>query len=527
MRGPNLLSRRSARLHPRGVLTILFDRPLDGAASSFRNRLSTVLSELSDIGHKRIDADVCIVGAGPAGISLALELARLRPDWQIVLAEGGGQGVESPYDRALYEVELGAKSYAIEASRRRMLGGTSEHWGGWCRPLDATDFVAPPGWSTPGWPFGPEALSPHLPDAHRWCEIDSDDYDLAGFRQRHPGRLFDIDDDAGFAQGLFRFSPPTRFAKRYAGELREQENLRCLLHANLTGLELRGERVVAALLRSLDGDAVRVEAGRFVLALGGIENARLLLNLRGDAAADGEGIYSPHLGRHFADHYGLRPGVVLAPADLVYRRFADDDGRSLMPVLTPAPRDLADGSMQNHCLMLEPQPAGPAPGRGYAGQSALGFADGEYWAYNVQMILEPRPHPESRIEPTDQRCELGLRRVRLEWRMYEEDVASAQALFRRIGQELGRLGLGRVRRTLHDDEELRRNFNGANHHMGTTRMANDPREGVADANARVHGCDNLYLAGSSLFPRYGHANPTLTIVALGVRLAHHLAEETA
>ncbi len=482
-----------------------------------------MLIELSRLGVPELDADACIVGAGPAGISLALELARLRPDWRIVLAEGGGRGTASERERALYAVEVGEKSYAVESSRRRLLGGTSAHWGGWCRPLDPTDYLAPPAWPLPAWPFGPETLQPFLPDAHTWCEIPQQDYSLGPVASRHPAAVLDLERATAVSQGLFRFSPPTRFGTRYLAEIEAQENLTCVLGANLVALERAGDQIRSASFRSLDGATVRVGAPRFVLAMGGIENARILLNLRGDAPADGEGLASPHLGRCFADHYGIRPGVVLAPAELSYRRFADDSG-AVMPVLTPAVEALRTGRQQNHCIMLEPQPAEPGPGRGYGGQAALGFRSGPFWVYAVQMIVEPQPNPESRIELGTDRCELGWRRARLEWRPHPRDFETAFAFFNELGAELAGRGLARVRLTNPDSPALRQGVSGAYHHMGTTRMASDPRDGVVDGFGRVHDLANLHLAGSSVFPRYGYSNPTLTIVALSLRLAHHFAE---
>jgi choline dehydrogenase-like flavoprotein len=482
-----------------------------------------VLTDLLKFGQAEVKADACIVGAGPAGISLALELARMRPEWRVLLMEGGGRGDASERERALYDVQVGEKPYAVEASRRRLLGGTSAHWGGWCRPLDPTDHVVPADWSTTPWPFGPEQLAPYLADASRWCEIPSDDYSVAPIETRHSGALLDLDGAKSVATGLFRFSPPTRFGSRYLPELEAQQNLTCILKANLVGVEREGERITAARFRALDGPTLRVSATHFVLALGGIENARILLNLRGDGAADGIGISSPHLGRHFADHYGLRPGFIFAPAELTYRRFADGSD-TVMPVLTPSTEALRNGSMQNHCIMLDAQPTEAGPGAGYGGQQSLGFRPGRYWVYGVQMILEPRPNPESRIELANERCELGWLRARLEWKPHPRDFETAYEFFEQLGAELAGRGLGRVRLTSPDSPALRAGVSGAYHHMGTTRMADDPRDGVVDGYGRVHDLRNLHVAGSSVFCRYGHANPTLTIVALSLRLARHLSE---
>ncbi|MCX7555790.1 GMC family oxidoreductase [Xanthomonadaceae bacterium JHOS43] len=467
-------------------------------------------------------ADVCICGAGPAGIVLALELAKRRPDWRIVLLEGGGRTVESERDRALYEVEMGEKSYAVAASRRRMLGGTTAHWGGWSKPLEPTDFTSPAHWSAPDWPVTLDDLEPYLAGAHRWCEIPSDGYDPALVRARHPQRFLQLPADSGVTEHLFRFSPPTRFGTRYAADLEAQENLTCLLHANVRALERRADRIVSVSAIPLGGRAFTVHAERFVLAQGGLENTRSLLNLRGDAPDDGIGLHSPHLGRFFADHYGVRPGLVLAPSELGYLRWSDQ-GVAVMPVLTPSSDWLHEKGRQSLCMMLDPTPTAESLPGGYAGQAALGFSAGEYWNYNVQMVVEPRPSAESRITLTDQRCELGLRRARLDWHLHDEDVGTALEFFDAFGAMLARSGQGRIRQTYDIAQARRATTTGANHHMGTIRFSKNPEDGVTDADGRVHDMDNLYVAGSALFPRYGYSNPTLTIVALAIRLAERWA----
>lgn len=468
-------------------------------------------------------ADVCVFGAGPAGITLALELARRRPDWHILLLEGGGRDVPIERQLALYKAELGERGYAIEASRRRMLGGTSAHWGGWCKPFDPTDFEVPPDWSAPPWPIGPEDIAPWLDAAHAWCEIPSTSYDTAALQAKYPDKLLSLPDDAAVTQRLFRFSPPTRFGERYEPDLRAQSNLTCLLHANLFAMQRRGDRIVSASVRALDGAAKTVRADRFVLALGGLETTRFLLNLRGDAADDGIGLHSPHLGRGFADHYGVRPGTLVAPAALGYDRFADN-GVPLMPVLSPCDAMLRAGTFQNCCMKLNPDPAPDALLDRYAGQPGLGFRTGDYWHYSAQMILEPRPDPDSRITLVQERCELGLQRMKLDWRIDPRDITSALAFFDEAGRTLAQLGVGRSRRTQDDTPALHAGVaSGANHHLGTTRFARDAGDGVADPDGRLFDTGNLYVASTSLFPRHGYSNPTLTLVALAVRMAEHLA----
>lgn len=473
---------------------------------------------LSPNPPRELRADACICGAGPAGITLALELARRRPDWHIVLLEGGGSGVPSERERLLYDVGVGEKPYAVAASRRRMLGGTSAHWGGWCKPLDPEDFRAPADWSVPDWPITPEELAPFLVAAHLWCEIPSDRYDPAEVRARQPRRFLELPADGPVCERLFRFSPPTRFGTRYLEDLRGQANLDLFLHANLVSFERRGDRIVSASASPLGGRPIRIQSERFVLSQGGLETTRTLLNLRGDASDDGEGLRSPHLGRHFADHYGLRPGSILASEELGYRRITDQE-TAVMPVLAPSPSALDRAGRQNVCLMLDPDPGNASLPTPYARNAALGFLPREFLNYRAQMIVEPRPNPDSRITLTDARCELGLRRARLDWKLDPRDVESALGFFNELSNLLAQTGQGRARQTYQASAAQLASAMGANHHLGTLRFSRDPKDGVTDADGRLHDMDNLYVLSSALFPRYGYSNPTLTLVALAARLA--------
>ena len=142
--------------------------------------------------------------------------------------------------------------------------------------------------------------------------------------------------------------------------------------------------------------------------------------------------------------------------------------------------------------------------------------------------LEQAPNPASRVRLIEQRDALGMPRVQLEWRLSGLDKRSIRRAHELLARELGRAGLGRLQLMLSEDEHRwPPELGGGRHHMGTTRMHRDPARGVVDPDCRVHGVGNLYVAGSSVFPTVGAANPTLTIVALALRLADHLVEQLA
>jgi choline dehydrogenase-like flavoprotein len=125
---------------------------------------------------------------------------------------------------------------------------------------------------------------------------------------------------------------------------------------------------------------------------------------------------------------------------------------------------------------------------------------------------------------SEQTDALGMPRVRLEWRLRPADMRSMVRAQEIVDEELRRAGLGRLQIEL-DDATPPPGLKGGWHHMGTTRMHLDPRQGVVDEHCRVHGVANLYVAGSSVFPTAGYANPTLTLCALAIRLADRVKKE--
>jgi choline dehydrogenase-like flavoprotein len=145
----------------------------------------------------------------------------------------------------------------------------------------------------------------------------------------------------------------------------------------------------------------------------------------------------------------------------------------------------------------------------------------------VRVAMIPVPNPDSRVLLSDETDALGLRRVKLDWRLTELDKRSVARALEIMGAEIGRTGVGRFKMLIGDDPGWPEDLEGANHHVGTTRMHDDARQGVVDRNCKAHGIDNLYIAGSSVFPTAGIGTPTLMIVALALRLADHLREITA
>jgi choline dehydrogenase-like flavoprotein len=504
------------------------------AARSYNPR--AVLDDASAVpAGAELTADLCIVGGGAAGITLARELGPRGFD--VCLLEAGGSEHEGA-SQELYRGEehcelLGPDAYYLLAGRERALGGTTLHWHGWCRPMDALDFEPRPWVERSGWPMARVELEPFYRRATRALGLR--DFDDAADRARPPAPPVLAASER--FETTFYHLRAIRFGRVFRRELAASARIRTLLHATAVELEVdpaarRVERVVVA---GRGGHRFTVRAPRVVLAAGGIENPRLLL--LSDRVAPG-GIGNGHdlVGRCFMEH--LHGFVVMAaltePATslALYRRQRDRGrGGGIAGALRLTARAQSEGKLLNTLLSAVEEPMGSMPAATAAGGAlalAVDALGGEArrlsWG-RLEIRGEQSPNPASRVTLTAERDRLGCRRVRLDWKVREQDLASLRRTAELLGRDFGATGLGRVRCLL-PGEGLPPpgQLYGGFHQMGTTRMHDDPRHGVVDARLRVHGMENLYLAGASVFPTVGCSNPTLTLVALTLRLGDHLAE---
>ena len=528
------------------------------------------LHDLDDVSV--LEADVCIVGAGAAGISLARELARLGRS--VCLLEGGDFDFDAE-TQALYKGDnTGFEYYELEHSRLRFFGGTTNIWGGRCALLDDIDFQTRDWVPHSGWPFARSVLEPWYRKAHDQLELGEYNY------ENDVWAALGIQEDplpsARLDTRLWRFDEVAeRFAHARCRDLIDSELIKVCLHANVVHLQANEDATGLShlVIRSLNGPAHPLKARTYVLAAGGIENARLLLCSR-DVETQGIGNSHDQVGRYFMEHPHGRIGQIHTDRpfelwDKLQKRFPPV-GPPLAPVLRLSDstqqatkalnsvltfklqRDPKKGVPLNKRLYLHLKHELNPTSRGRTAHHAFRAlkkwihktvrAPLERWRANsgrtalyAIVRAEQAPDPASRVMLSDQLDALGCPRVSLEWRLNAQDKASVVALGQTLDQELRRLGLGSLELSdwLQNDTSLEWPVDptvsnhpiGGYHHMGTTRMSQTSGTGVVDGDCRVHGYANLYIAGSSVFPTGGWANPTLTIVALSLRLADHLAAE--
>ncbi len=504
----------------------------------------------------RFEADVCIMGAGAAGITMARELA--GSELQVLLVESGD--FEADQDTiALNDGKIIGEPYPpLEMIRLRFFGGTTNHWGGHCRPLDAIDFEKREWVPNSGWPITRDDLEPYYRRAQEICELGPYEYDPAvwvlGLHELIAA------DPARWATRVWHYSPPTRFGQKYRDDLGKASNVTVLLNANVVDIELNesASAVETFRLKALDGREATVKARVFVLAGGGIENPRLMLASNKVMKA---GVGNGHdlVGRYFMDHPEPLLGYAIPAYDFaqfgayfhgVPGRVAAGEAKIRM-MLGPTEGVQRERRMRNGTVamgygdsraegFLAYKEAREDLSLGEYGQlgNALvgmvkdldGLAEGLYHRWRNQMVIwflaniETEPNPNSRVTLDTERDALGSPKPVLDWRVTQGDKDDLRTMMRTLGEELSRIGFARVHIDdwLMDSSPTWKDISLQYHNIGTTRMSHTPKTGVVDADCKVFGLANLYVAGSSVFATEGYANPTMTIVALAVRLAEHL-----
>jgi choline dehydrogenase-like flavoprotein len=525
---------------------------------------------------------LCIVGAGAAGITLALQFVRSK--LRVLVLESGDEKLGAEQQALYYgEVSDGVHPPA-HLFRQRRLGGSTAIWGGRCVPLDEQDFQRRPHVPLSGWPFAKSALQPFYERAQTLLEVGEFDYSAS--TALRCGEFIDAFRDADMlAESLERFSPPTKFWKRYRAELTKSAPVTVIKSA--TCLRLSGEQVVTRLECASRGHVrFNVRARFIVLAVGGLEIIRVL-------AHSGHGNHSGMLGRTYMCHIEAELGQLrLSPAnrgvqfgfertnDGIYcrRRFtlraARQDALGILnaairlhhanvvdpshrhPVLSAVyltkkfiiPEYARKFTVLEHAAMRRSRtdvglwlghvrnvafgaPRLAAFAANWVLRHHLAYRRLPYVAvpnvtgtYLLDFMGEQAPNPDSRVSLTRETDRYGVPRLKIDWRASELDWLTLSRMLRELRRSVEGCGCGTIE---YDEEQLDEDARASavpvgGHHIGTARMSESPSAGVVNADCRVHHVDNLYIAGCATFPTSGQANPTLTIVAMALRLAQHL-----
>ena len=536
-----------------------------------------------------LQADVCIIGAGPAGIALALDLS--ERGFSVLMLESGFMK-EDNRTQQLYEGEVvdDRLHSPPDKYRQRRFGGSSAIWGGRCMPFDPLDFETRDHVPHSGWPISYGDLLPYYPRANELSEAGRFSYraeDALGSDALPLIRGFDS--QRVLTNGLERFSCPTHFGSRYAKQLSLAPHVQVLLGANCTGIRLQpqGNAVRTVEVTTLAGTRFSAICRATVLAVGGLETARLLLASR-DVAPRGIGNFHDVVGRYYMCHMAgnvgrltisgppqnVRHGYELTPEGIYCRRrlavapaeqrrlgLANAVARLHFPRITdPVHRNgvlsglflarrlisyeygkrLNDGNRATtaadyvrHLLNVATDPVDTTAFLMHW-LSHRSLAERKYPSvilrnrtnrFSLEMHGEQIPQAQSRVMLSDKVDALGMPQLRVDWRYSPADIDSIRGTLDVLSQEFAASGVARFEYDAESlEEDLTRFGAYGGHHIGTTRMGTDKRTSVVNAQCQLHSVNNLFVAGSAVFPTSSQANPTLTLIALSLRLGHTLAQ---
>jgi choline dehydrogenase-like flavoprotein len=502
-----------------------------------------------------IRTSVCVIGAGAAGLTIAQRMS--HAGLPCVVLEAGGTRPSRPSQSFYWAKRSGAPNHSYAYSRFRALGGSTTFWTGQCVELEEEDFLGRDG-AVPAWPFRKSELEAYYRTASDLLQLTP---------ARKVQAALSPDDASRFSGAGFhdvRLSPVQNFAQAASFMDHGATPARIILNAAVTEISPDDTlgRIQSVQVHLPGARRVTCVATVFVLATGGVENARLLL-LPNTRAPRGLGNGHDLVGRYFMDHAYMNIGTVAQTSKaLQHLRMGSIDGqrdRSSRYVVLRSRSSDANAA----ALFLSEQPAfalsrrmATPQGHALSHLSQIArverFAGRDTWPHLVQLARRPdrtaalfagrlasiihpapkcavrlfcetTPQHESRVRLTNVCDGLGLPRAEVDWRIAEYDKRGPARLLKVLHAALR--AQGEALDTVYEvgpGHPWPDSFRGGKHHIGTTRMSDSCRTGVVDATCRVHGLANLYVAGSSVFPSSGWANPTLSIVALALRLSDEL-----
>ena len=476
--------------------------------------------------NAKLDYDICIVGSGPAGITLALELADSKK--RICVLEAGGHKASKSEINEFLSGENVGLPYKLEASRSRQFGGTSDQWQGYLAIMDALDFKENKKIPLSGWPISHDELLPYYARAFKLFGENTFEFDPDKFTRPQYERIKFKSEEV--TSKIWHFDN-INFAEKFGKALAQSTSIHVYLNAALTRIHLNqaGNRASHLTVATSERTGFTVRAGVVVLACGGLENARVLLAQKQQARTAFD---NDNIGRYFMDHPHYKECANL----MLFGKHADSKLYDLpareLRVRKSVCTFFQIGSeireklgLPNAAFRIH-RPVFPIKQYTRIAMTLKGLYRGDDRVERLSRITvmtEQFPNAASRVSLADKVDKYGMPKIRLNWQLTPAEIKKFSQSMNIFTLKLGENGLGR----LQVEEWLAKNriishIGHGYHHMGTTRMAHTANDGAVDAHGRMFGLDNLFVAGSSVFPTSSCVNPTFTILVLTVRLADHL-----
>jgi len=453
-----------------------------------------------------------IIGSGFAGITLSKKLAD-KGVASLILEAGGLDWTEKAQETCKGEV-IGDKYFDLEYSHLKYFGGTSNHWGGWCRHLEEEDFQKRSdieGYI--GWPINKGTLLPFMAETNQILELPT-------LRERNI--------DPYLKEVEFGFSKPVRFGQKYLNFFKNSKLANVCLNSYVLSTGAMNGRINNITVTGPDGSSINIKPENVVFCLGGIDNSRILL-WSNETSLEPVVKNTEALGKYWFEHPHHISGEAV---EYEHHAIYSHQARSGVAFFSPTSKAMYEFGILNASLRLH---------RKYATYSGLlrtayqtfcrskliNDLSGDMCTSAIEVVWEQEPRAQNKVElSTNERDGYGVPRPILHWEKSKLDYRTAKVMMELYGRYLAVSGFGAVKSFDHIIEAVYHppsRILAGYHHMGGTRMAENSKLGVVDRNSKIFGLDNGFILGSSVFPTGGHANPTYTIVQLALRLGEHLA----
>jgi choline dehydrogenase-like flavoprotein len=505
--------------------------------------------------------DICVIGGGAAGITICKEFR--NKNYKVCLLESGDlnfdEKTQSLYDFTSTGHPLRSQSGYI--SRNRYLGGSSNTWMGQCAPLDELDFTKREWVKNSGWPITKSELVPYYRKACDTLKIPS----YENFESTEWFKFL-LDKSKNFLNKgvvnptLFLLGKrPINMKHAYFKELENSSNIHVITNANVTNIQNNEDQneITFINVATLAGNSFSVKSRFYVLACGGLENARILLS---SSEKNENGLANKYdvLGRYYMEHPKIMSGKLIPTSKIICSPvFMWKKKINAMGYLRTYLKLSSDVQKQERMLNHSVEITYPHSVRDSLSYSENFFSKLKFSKSFVHDLVKLAPHvfrllesfeklllnlpvkfdhllinnhmeqapnKESRVTLGNEVDALGMRKLNLHLIISRKEKESITRFHEVLNTYLEKENIGKIESHFPEVEDDWPGLTDSSHHMGTTRMSEDPKLGYVDKNCKVHGISNLFVIGSSVFSTGGHVNPTLTIVALALRLASKLEQ---